>query len=153
MDNKVLLVERNVISLRSAYVVDIGSLVEFRLNPADLASKVPKGRKWWAPQDYEWVKEDSVWVYRHLMTAAGELDLKNGPPCIEQDVKPMKFNKSPELELVWADSGHSVALFINSEPWAFIDEATHRGFSKGIIVDTDGRQWDQNLFELIFKGA
>ena len=153
MNSKILLVENNVISLRPAFVTDIGSLVGFHLNPADLASKVPKGRKWSAPKDFEWVSDDSVWLYRHLMSNADELRLKKDfPYYVDHGVKPLSFEHPPKFELLWTDSGHSVALYMNGEPWAFIDEASHQGYSKGIIDATSGNPWNHKLFEKIFKG-
>jgi len=132
MNHKILLVQSNVISLRTAFVTDIGNLVEFSLNPADLASKVPKGRKWWAPKDFEWVLDDSVWLYRPLMSIADELKLKKDfPYYVDHGVKPISFELPPKFQLLWADSGHSVALYLNGEPWAFIDEASHQGVQQG----------------------
>lgn len=123
----------------------------FRLNPADLASKLPKGRKW-RPQDFEWNSLDCVWLYRHALSATDELKLKKDfPYYVQHRVKPMSFEAPPVFKLLWEDSGHSVALFLNGEPWAFIDEASHQGFSKGIIDARAGNLWDQKLFEKIFE--
>jgi hypothetical protein len=146
----ILLKESNVISLRTADVYDGGNLVSFTLNPADLSLLVPKGRTWWAPKDFDWVSQDTVWIYRHMRSASDELKLKHEFPCVDQDIMPIKFNTPPEFKLLWADSGHSVALFLNGEPWAFIHEDTHRGYSKGIIKPGADKAWDQALFERTF---
>ena len=106
----ILLKENNIISLRTAYVIDIGNLIEFRLQHDDLASKIPKDRTWWAPKDFEWVKDDSVWLYRRLRSPDEELKLKNGVPTIDLGIKPMSFDVTPAFKFIWNDSGHSVAV-------------------------------------------
>ena len=79
------------------------------------------------------------------------------PPAIEQHIKPLLLAKPPEFKLLWTDSGHSVALYLNGEPWAFIHEATHEGYSKGILkpsvpyLSPAGKLWDQDLFEQTFQ--
>ena len=67
--------ENNVISLRIAQVFDDGNVAGLHLNPADFGPLIPKGRKWWAPKDFEWVYRDSVWLYRHMRSAAAEAEL------------------------------------------------------------------------------
>ena len=74
----------------------------------------------------------------------------------ELQLKPLKFDKGPEFRLCWSDSGHSVTLYLNDEPWAFIYEETRSGYSKGILPPSAGAikigdQWDQELFEKIFQ--
>ena len=145
----ILLTEYNVISLRTALVMDNGSTVYFCLMPADLTSHVPEGRKS-APKDFDWVLEDSTWLYRHPRSADKEAALMHGCPVIEQGIKPLALATPPEFKLLWTDSGHGVALYLNGEPWAFIDEQTHRGFSKGILSLPTGNSWDQKLFEKLF---
>ena len=63
----------------------------------------------------------------------------------------MAFEKPPELKLIWTDSGNGFALFLNGEPWAYIQEEYHCGFSKGILRPTIGNPWNQELFEKLFK--
>jgi hypothetical protein len=150
-DMAILLEENNVISLRTAYVGDDGNLVTFRLNPADYTSLIPKGRTWWAPKDFDWVEQDCTWLYRHMRSSSGEKELACGFFPVEQGVGPMSFEKPPEFKLVWTDSGHSVALYLNGEPWAFIHEKTRQGYSKGILKSTIGKLWDQELFEKTFS--
>jgi hypothetical protein len=147
---KTLLQEENVISLRTAFVVDDGSLVGFQLLPAWLDSSIPT-QSGSSPKDFEWVFWYQTYLYRHMRTASGELDLMSGFPRVEQGVKPMKFECSPMLKLLWADSGNTVALYLNGEPWAFIDDESHKAYSKGILKTTVGNVWDQALFEKLFN--
>ena len=155
----ILLEENNIVSLRTAYVHDDGNLVSFSLNPADMLSMFPEG-KHWAPKDLEWMLKDSTWLYRHLRSPFEEQKLlKRFPPVVENDIKPLAFNRPPEISLLWADSGQSVVLYLNGEPWALIDEDTHEGYSKGILKpkETDlepaGKLWDQKRFERLFPSA
>lgn len=157
---KTLLEENNVISLRRAVVIDDGSWVSFQLMPAWLGSSIPGSR----PKGFDWVSQDFARLYRHMRSVVEEAKLMSAFPCVEQDVKPMRFEKPPEFKLLWADSGNSVALYLNGEPWAFIDEQTHTGYSKGILKAPDmtpwrklkqkpirPMPWDQELYEKIFK--
>ncbi len=148
----VLLKETNLISLRTAYVDDDGNLADFSLMPADLLSVMRKAGKW----DFDWASQDAAWLYRHLRSPDEETTLsRTFPPIIDQDLRPMTFKAPPEFKLLWADSGHSVALYLNGEPWAFIDEETHQGYSKGILkpFSGTGNLWDQDLFERTFPDA
>jgi hypothetical protein len=151
MTGKTLLQENNVISLRTAYVYDSGTWVSFRLEPADVTPKAPKERRWCKPQDFEWLALDSTWLYRRPWSVAEELKMKKDfPYYLDHSVKPMSFEGPPKFKLDWSDSGHSVALYLNGEPWAFIDETSHEGFSKGILDASLKNPWDQKLFEKIF---
>ena len=140
-DTQTLLEEDNVISLRTAIVLDDGNLVSFRLMPVSLDPS----------KDLRWVSLDRTWLYRHKRSDSEELDLKCDSPCVEQDVRPMVFEKPPEFRLLWSDSGHSVALHLHGEPWAFIEEETHKGYSKGILKLAVGNPWDQELFDRTFE--
>jgi len=88
---------------------------------------------------------------------AAEAELMRGAPCVEQDVKPMEFEKPPKFKLLWTDSGQGVAAYLNGEPWAFIHDGTHQGYSKGILLpkagSAIGNLWDQELFEKTFLSA
>jgi hypothetical protein len=152
-----LLEEESIISLRTALVNDDGDVVAFRLMPAWLDSSIPKKRGS-APKGRDWVFCDQCLLYRHMRSAAEELQLVRSFPSDLQDIRPIRFEETPQLKLAWADSGNSVALYLNGEPWAFIDEATHKGHSKGIIkppinpnLPAIGHQWDQELFEKLFE--
>jgi hypothetical protein len=149
-DTKTLLEEDNIVSLRTAFVLDDGDLVEFRLMPVDLESLTPKERNWWAPKDFDWVSRDCTWLYRHIRSAVEEAKLMSGLSCVEKNVKPITFEKPPEFKLLWTDSGHSVALFMNGLPWAFIHEETHQGYSKGVLDPSSKKYWNEELFEKTF---
>jgi hypothetical protein len=146
-----LLREINQVSRRTAFVNDDGNLVDFSLNPTpeDLVSLLPKGNKW-TSKDFDWVLKDSVWLYRHLRSAADEIKLMSDFPCVDQDIKPLEFEKPPQFKLFWADSGNSAVLYLNGEPWAFICAETHQGYSKGMLSGDSGSEWDQELFEKTF---
>jgi hypothetical protein len=63
----------------------------------------------------------------------------------------MAFSKAPLFKLLWTDSGNGVALYLDGSPWAFIDEATHKGYSKGILKSSSWDfPWSQELFENLF---
>lgn len=153
---RTLLEEDNVISLRTAFVFDNGDLVSFQLMPVWMGSSIPGTKP--KPYDFSWTSQDFAWLYRHLRSAADEAELMGiYPPIVQQGLTPLVFDKPPEFKLIWTDSGHSVALFLNGEPWAFIDEQTHKGYSKGILkpkkayLPPSGNLWDQELFEKIFS--
>jgi hypothetical protein len=65
--------------------------------------------------------------------------------------KEMLFAEVPQFSVLWADSGNSVAVLLNGEPWAFIYEDTQQGYSKGILKPDGGNAWNQQLFEKIFR--
>lgn len=152
---KTLLEEENIISLRTAFVFDNGDIVSFQLMPVWMGSSIPGAIP--KPRDFSWTSQDFTWLYRHMRSAVDEEKLMQGyPPIVQQDVKPILFEKPPEFRLLWTDSGHSVALYLNDEPWAFVDEQTHKGYSKGVLLPRKkffqpvGNQWDEVLFENIF---
>jgi hypothetical protein len=148
-DPAILLREENVISLRTAFVRDDGDVVSFRLRLASIPR--PIGRSWWAPKDFEWVSQDSAWLYRHLRSPEQEEALMRiWPSTFQHGVKPLVFTAPPRFKLVWTGSGQGVALYLNGEPWAFIDERTHEGYSKGVLDPASGQPWNQSLFERIF---
>ena len=152
--------ENNIISLRTAYVMDDWNIVSFRLTPAWMESSIPKNK----PKGYDWVSEDFAYVYRHMKSPKEEEELMQSIQRWQQTIRPMQFEKPPVFKLSWADSGNSVALYLNGEAWAFIDEQTHTGYSKGILKAPDmtpwrnlkekpihPMPWSQELFEKIFK--
>lgn len=138
-----LLVEHNIVSLRSAFVLDDGDLIYFLLLPRWLDSSVPRSN------DYG--KSDLTCVYRRKRSFFTEIGLLRSLSPLQRCVKPIKFATTPELKLLWADSGHSVALILNGEPWSFIHEEKNHGFSKGVLRASLGNPWDQDLFERTFK--
>jgi hypothetical protein len=145
---RILLEESNVISLRTAFVIDDGNVVCFRLMPAWLDSSVPS-----KPRDFEWTSQDYAYLYRRRLSPVQERELMQSLNRWLQQVRPLQFAILPEFGLVWSENGNSVALKLNGEPWAFIDEKTHKGYSKGIMT-TDAAmnesRWDQQLFERLF---
>ena len=148
---KILLKEKNVTSARTAYVNDDGSVLEFTLFPKDVASFLPKRKGKLEAKDFESLSGYWTWLYRHLKLPADEKETMNGSSCLQQDLKPMFFERQPTFKLLWADSGNSVALLLNDEPWAFIHEDTHQGYSKGMLKARFGNPWNQELFEKTFK--
>lgn len=143
---RALLFEDNVISLRTAIVVDDGNIVGLQLLPACLDSSIP-GTK---PKGFDYVLEDGTNLYRHQRSVSEEAKLMSSFAPVEQSVRPMTFKEPPEIKLVWADSGNGLVLYLNEEPWAFIDEETHKGYSKGVLKPDGGNPWNQELFEKIF---
>jgi len=141
-DGKTLLLEDNIVSLRTATVLDDGDLVYFTLLPYSFDTSIPGASNY--------LKRDSTWLYRHKRSVFEELRVRRDHLHIQQDIIPMLFKEPPEIKLVWTDSGESVALFLNGEPWAFIHEEKNHGYSKGILRPTIGNPWDQELFEKTF---
>jgi hypothetical protein len=141
----VLLSQTNRMSLRTALINDDGNLVHLHLNPT------PENLlQFLTTKNSDWVSKDAVWLYRHLRSAEDEIRLMGDFPCVDQDIKPLEFQETPQFKLIWADSGNSVALYLNGEPWAFICMETHQGYSKGMLPSDTGRTWDQELFEKTF---
>lgn len=148
---KTLLEEDNIISLRTAYVIDDGKLVGFRLMPAELdVSKAP-GCDWHKPKDCQWYLQDQTYLYRHTKSPKEEEEMIIGFDSWQQSVKPMCFEKPPRFKLLWADSGNTVALYLNGEPWALIHEETREGYSKGLLKSDVGNPWSEELFRQIFR--
>lgn len=53
--------------------------------------------------------------------------------------------------LEFSPDGHSVAVFIRGEPWAFIARDERRGYSKCIsVAGPFGQPWSQELFDDLF---
>jgi hypothetical protein len=152
---EILLEETNVISLRTVHVMDANNIVSIGLLPAWLESSIPRKRGS-APKDYEWAGQDFAYLYRHLLSPSEEEAMAKAFVSVEREIRLLVFEKPPVFKLLWTDSGNSVAVFINGEPWAFIDEESHAGYSKGILKPTTppyrpiGNFWDQKLFEKIF---
>jgi len=69
---------------------------------------------------------------------------------VEQALMPITFKSPPQFEVVWSDSGNGLLLLLNGEPWAFIDENTCKGYSKGVIKPDGGNPWDQKLYDELF---
>jgi hypothetical protein len=179
MTARVLIEEENVVSLRSAVVEDDGRTVALFLSPQNQNSPPPK-RSGYTPVDVVWLyrwKKAGLWqllfgtgslaedLYGsirvsgpgHILARSkglvGRLLLRAALLSVNQDVRAMSFPTPPNFKLLWAESGHSVAVLLNGEPWAFICEGQKRGYSKGIVRPSLGNPWNQALFENVFKGA
>jgi hypothetical protein len=169
-----LLHEENLISLRTAVVLDDGHVVTFSLSPRWLTTSLP------GPRDY--AKSDSTYLYRRRRSFyarmalaplggtqkklfgwtlssgkrrgfwrwAGHVGYRRLVISLEDDIRVMPLAHPPKLKLLWTDSGHSVALYLDGQPWAFIHEEKNHGYSKGILKPTIGNTWDQELFEQTF---
>ena len=148
-----LLKEQNIISLRTAYVSehDGRNLVSLSLTEEVKEKwKVEPGRYYSMPKDY-------AYLYRYRISQSEEKGLAQGSRSWELQLKPLSFETKPEFRLLWTLSGNSVALYLNGEPWAFICEETHYGYSKGILsplppeMPRASNSWDQQLFKKIFE--
>jgi hypothetical protein len=145
-----LLKQTNVISLRTATVTDDGNLVELRLEPADSNALMPAEKRHWAPKDFDWVYKDFAWLFRHMRSESEEEKLRS-EDRMEQAITPLVFAKPPKMRLMWTDNGNSVALYLNEQPWAFIFESDHKGYSKGVLGAHTCNGWNQELFERVFE--
>ncbi len=149
---RILLEETNVISLRVGYISDRGELVSARLMPGWMESSVPSDTR---KSDISWVLKDSIYLYRNPRSEEAA-QLMAGSSWIEEYLRLMVFEKDPHFKLTWTDSGNGLAVHLNGEPWAFIDERTQQGYSKGILKPTPrhlssvGNQWNQRLYETTF---
>ncbi len=155
-----LLEQENTISLRTAVVLDTGDVVSFQLMPAWINSSIPGAK----PRGLDWLSQDFTWLYRHKRSWPEEQKLQRiYPGIVQQNLKPLMFKQPPEFKLLWTDSGNSVALTLDGDPWAFTDEQTHTGYSKGILKAPDMTPWrkskhkpirplpwDQDLYDKIF---
>jgi hypothetical protein len=145
---KEVFIEDNVVSLRTAAISDNGDFVIFRLTPAWLETAIPGS---W-PRGTDWVSQDRVWLYRHLRSPAEEVKLARGIPCVQHNI--LAREAASEFKLLWSDSGHGVAIYVDGEPWGFTDERTHKGYSKGILRRMSSKTmtsaWNQELFEKLF---
>lgn len=149
-DSKVLIEEHNIISLRTAFVVEFEGFVSLQLMPA--SSSMAAKQNVYKTEFAEWLKSFSTFLYQHLPPTSG---------MPVRGIKHLAFAKPPELKLLWTDSGNSVAVYLNGEPWAFVDEKTKKAYSKGILSPAivspwsipTGYPWDQKAFERTFMNA
>jgi hypothetical protein len=144
---KTVFEESNVISLRTALVIDDGEHITLSLNPA-LTPQPTKNL--YKVEFRDWLKTCFIYLYRHMRCPAEEEALIKNPYSVGRNVRPMAFEGRPHFKLLWTDSGNSVALYLNGEPWAFFEEQTCKGYTKGILNSADGNLWDQVLFEKTF---
>ena len=138
----VLLLEENIISLRTAIVQGDADRVSMVLTPRPACSTATSSRGYH--------KTELVWLYRRRRSLLCELIVRMHPLSLDKHIKPRAFGAPPRLSLLWADSGQSVAVIVEGIPWAFIHEDRNHGYSKGILRPTVGNPWDQELFENTF---
>ena len=133
--------ETNIISLRTAFVIDVDGFVDLQLLPIKFPTR-DTGLDVRKREYLEWYEQFYVKMYQH-QNAKLEYDF---------GLKKLAFLDAPKMKAVWDGSGNSVAVCMNDEPWAFIDHKSSRGYSKGIIESKYGlgKPWDQKLFEEIF---
>lgn len=81
---------------------------------------------------------------------------KSGPPILlrrfasEVALQPDVPANAHRFE--FSPDGHSVAVLVRGEPWAFIARDEPRGYSKSIsAVGAFGQPWSQQLFNALFK--
>lgn len=145
-ESKILLQEDNIISLRTALVIERDGVVALQLLPRSMT----EARNLHGSRLNEWLWSLLAYLYQDL-TSTTQVPIRG--------IKHLKFEKLPELKLIWSDSGNSVAVYLNGEPWAFVDEKTKKAYSKGIQCSTInsawspkvGNAWDQKVFENTFS--
>jgi hypothetical protein len=173
-EEKTLLHEENPISLRGAWVLDDGYVVSFSLTPRWLTTAVPGPRNYGkSDRTYLYRRQRSFFARKALVPLGntqkklfswsspsgknrgfwgwvGYLGYRRLVISLEKDIKVMAFIDPPEMRLLWSDSGHSVALYLEGQPWAFMHEEKNHGYSKGVLRPGVGNTWDQELFEQTF---
>lgn len=178
-DTKTLLTQSNPISLRTAFVQDDGRSVSLILMPrrasfssesesrADCVTlyqhKTSRFSKFLYLLGIRTINEGGAERFRQQV-------LKNRRPSEDgvfkkwysqlihrsfllsfyRSEREMSFAEPPKFSLLWADSGNSVAVLLNGEPWAFVCEEKNDGYSKGILKPEHENCWDQELFDKIF---
>jgi hypothetical protein len=149
-EGKTLIEEHNIISLRTAFIIDVDGSVALQLLPAE--SSMSTEQNIYKTEYWEWLKAYYAILYQHTPSASGMLI---------RGIKQMAFEQPPKLKLLWTDSGNSVAVYLDDEPWAFIDESTQKGYSKGVLNSENKASWwhktyhgtetwDQNVFKKTF---
>jgi len=141
-DGKTLIEEHNIISLRYACVVEVDGFVALQLMPAQ--SSMAAKQNVYKTEYWERLKAYYAFLYQHIPSASRIPD---------SGIRQFAFEKPPKLKLLWTDSGNSIAVYLNGEPWAFIDEHTQKAYSKGVLDSKSGNPWDQKAFERTFVSA
>ena len=171
---KTLLWEENPISLCCAFVFDDGYKVSFGLMPRHLSPAFPGDRscgKYKGTPLYRRRRsvlsrltlaplgETQEWAFnfnrsRHKRRTfwdwLGHFYYRRFLVSLEKDIKVRRFEGDPRMRLLWSDSGQSVALFLEEQPWAFIHHDKNHGYSKGVLRSGYGNTWEQPLFEQTF---
>lgn len=80
---------------------------------------------------------------------------KSGPPILlrsyASDVALQTEVPADAHRFEFSSDGHSVAMFVRGEPWAFIARDESRGYSKSLSATGPfGQPWSQQLFDALF---
>lgn len=80
---------------------------------------------------------------------------RHGPPVLMQryatDVAMKSHVPRHDHRLEFSSDGHSVAVIVGEEPWAFIVANKRLGYSKSVSIEGPfGHPWDEELFEALF---
>lgn len=152
-DYRVFVEEGNVISLRRAYVMEVDGVVSLSLSMEE--SSFAQQPKVHTSEYQDRLKTHSAYMYQYARTDS-QMPIWG--------LRFFKFEVPPKFKLLWTDSGNSVAVYLNDEPWAFVDEYTQKSYSKGIMSDHEmnpwyrdyvktakvGDPWNQKQFETTF---
>lgn len=155
-DPTIFIEEENIISLRRAYVMEMDGIINLSLTQE--SSSFVQRPKIHSAEFQDWIKTHSAFLYQQVSTNSKTLIW---------GLKRLKFETLPKFKLLWTDSGNSVAVCLNDEPWAFLDENTQKAYSKGIMADEEmnpwyrdytkaaksGNPWHQKQFETTFAGV
>jgi hypothetical protein len=142
--------QENIISLRRAVVQDDGSLVDMLLMLADEDLLKTAGKPL-RPKDLDWIRESCTYLYRHPTSPEDEKEMLQSCSSWQRGVRQMRLETPPAIDFLWSESGHTVVLCLDGEPWSFIDEETRKGYSKGVIQPAAGEPWSQRIFDKIVK--
>ncbi|BCU77820.1 hypothetical protein llg_25350 [Luteolibacter sp. LG18] len=79
-----------------------------------------------------------------------------GPPVLlrkhASDMAVQTGFSAGDIGLLFSQDGHSVAVILRGEPWAYISHTENRGYSKGLSLDGPfGHPWDQEEFDRLFE--
>ena len=171
---RVICREENLVSFRVALIMDDGYILSFFLLPRPASSIPNSGDDLRSAHTFLYRRKRSVFaricgprlgaVSRDLLRLSLSCNANKGLrkwlgyfgyrailTSQEKDIRPVTFDKTPEFKLLWSDSGNSVALYLNGEPWAFIRQDNDEGYSKGVLRPTIGKPWNQELFEKTFN--
>lgn len=135
-DYRILIDEENCISLRRASVVESDGVVSLILSPE--SSSFAQQPKIHTSKYQDWLEAHNAFLYQCR---------KSDSPMPISYLKHLMFETPPKFGLLWADSGHSVAVYLNGEPWAFIDEHARKTYSKGIMDGSEMTPWYRSFFK------
>ena len=173
-EDKILLEEENPVSLQKALVIDDGYFLSLVLCPPQ-ESSIPI-----AAANHRYVSvvlcrgKRAFWTVglllplgshqKQLLKAAESLPFRWPPTrtigylCCrigllrdEKYVRSMVFVHPPAFKLLWAIPEKHIALLLNGEPWAIINDRSGISYSKGLLRSKWASNiWDQQLYEQVF---